>query len=1489
MTRVWVGAFGKHPGWDDHIADQGLETEFLVRVRRQLYVEGIGGNIDAGSWDELGEDERAAGFDHVFLWRALDGLVVGRLWSSSDGKGRKRYPMIVCAQARGLACEWVVGPCLERLEQLASDCRQSQSAGEVISAVDRARAELRSMGASAPAASKTPLSSTAAMVQIDERLRATVGDDAFVRVAYQLEREFSSFLLLEDASDTKSRTVDVRPRHMRVPACEPHPADACALWMRFLYERVDPAVPALLFGRLGDSFIDLVVGEPGRGQVFALQTLPKRMPLTTDIPYNVDNQFREWLGARIDRAGRGEVRDADPGRVNEEPPRVRLAAPKFAVDTKLIAIGAVAVAGLVAVILILMAILSGNEKQAGTTNHEKPKAQAPSSQEPESGSALKASSEQMASFAAWCRAYDAWLSDLDYRAPKSTAFKSDEYLSARVISVLSSASGAGTQINPRYVASNPSGSTATDLLEKPPDNLGSPELIRATRDASQLIETLTAAFRDWPLRAQAESLGDTLIASGLKGPGESLKQLAMAATPGQSKDLVAAAEALMAAMTPSTLEAVAVAKQFDEDLAAIDAGLKDKPDRALSEVIASVRAKIGEDFESASIADLSPQSLDLANAGLVKSTLEAIRGPWKQVDQSYFVRSSLVYQREFADEGDPWKQLTTWQDEVVCLKYQGITEKDPRTKFITALDAVESDLGKLSKQAGGEFAEQLASLRSGLDTIRSDAHELLGLPWDGGTRNQITSELPALESRCRQVRDRVLVMGDEIGRDINERIADLRSRSGSYELASINTLWEQSRDVLLRGFESDGDSTALFLGERSLRERLKRVESATAVDRVNAELPEEWNAAVVSEASAKLRDNAVESAVQSASWSPLSEVGEEVVVASIARDVAAGEARLEAALTDLKQIATDLEMCYGLEEPTADGSSIASRRARVQSDGVSESIERLAPQMHRDLKALDDLREAKGNRASVARLVQSTLPGSASVHAWLELSGVQPAWPAGESELRTDLAAAERARAAIARISNDPRRGFLSTRVDELLAQRWATAMAGAKSWDELNACASLRDQCGGQVSSLSPGLQFALALDATRTAVVPGQADTENQQLARQLVRRADELGIKTTDQWGGALARVRELAGEDLEAVPALDPGTIGPARVGWQLGAESTDESLVYKLPGHDDVRLTFRLLEMSDGSTSFLCTEELSAKVVLAVNSVDGELASELLDYLPWAEWGPSQQKGMFVWTWEGTKAAPGLKRAPLWMLDWSPPSGMESSGDSALRPGGDEPFQRLTFQSAVFLAHRLGCRLPTIEEWKAAYAACGSMDAGAGWNLRDQTVSRYLAAVSAQPAVTGASVIDEFSFDRRRSDVTCYPFDDGALWLQPVSGGPDAPFRHIVGNAMEFVIMGGLREGQEILGVPGSQPTLSPAEYKRAAGLFGGGAIGGSVFSASARAVDSAEQLVGFPTPWSDVGLRLAFSPEEGRVRRSVGSRLSEVLNGLEYVGNAGGQ
>src|SRR6476660_8839732 len=142
---VALAAFGKHPGWDDHIEDLGLETDSLILARKVLYVQGVGGQIDTGAWEKLKEEHRLESFNHTFVWRRGDQFLIGRMWSSSDGKGRTRYPMIVCAHCVGLPLGWALEKVLPRLKEVENACQGTKSAGDVRAILSQARNVLANM------------------------------------------------------------------------------------------------------------------------------------------------------------------------------------------------------------------------------------------------------------------------------------------------------------------------------------------------------------------------------------------------------------------------------------------------------------------------------------------------------------------------------------------------------------------------------------------------------------------------------------------------------------------------------------------------------------------------------------------------------------------------------------------------------------------------------------------------------------------------------------------------------------------------------------------------------------------------------------------------------------------------------------------------------------------------------------------------------------------------------------------------------------------------------------------------------------------------------------------------------------------------------------------------------------------------------------------------------------------------------------------------
>lgn len=299
--RLSLAAFGKHPGWDDHIEDLGVDTPRLTWVKRVLYTEGVGGNIDSGAWDQLGEAKTLAGYKHVFVWRWGSGdgrfeYVIGRMWSSRDGKGRSKYPMVLAVHAEGVTLPWLIRKVLPRLEEIESRCVAEKTAVAVRTIIDSARVSLSAMlgeagGTEGGGDLLAALPTRSELIPADGAAAMEGVPAGLLRILYELDKEMGAFRAPSDKRST-SRSVDVRARHLRVPRCtDAGPGEPSRLWGALLLTQLSEFAPALFLEPLDSGFVDILVGEPGAAQLLCVRANAAGVPLTSDIPYTIDPEF----------------------------------------------------------------------------------------------------------------------------------------------------------------------------------------------------------------------------------------------------------------------------------------------------------------------------------------------------------------------------------------------------------------------------------------------------------------------------------------------------------------------------------------------------------------------------------------------------------------------------------------------------------------------------------------------------------------------------------------------------------------------------------------------------------------------------------------------------------------------------------------------------------------------------------------------------------------------------------------------------------------------------------------------------------------------------------------------------------------------------------------------------------------------------------------------------------------------------------------------
>ena len=281
---IYLGAYGKHPGWDDHIDDIGLDTESLLLAKQVLYVDGIGGQIDSGEWDKLHEHQRLPEFKHVILWKRGNAFLVGRIWSSRDGKNRTKYPMIACAHCVSVPLPWGLTNVLPALEEVERLCKGTSSAEEVRKIMRRTLAGLRqSLGSTSASQSGDK------EVAIIDQLGLADQQEKLFRITYHVCTHLGNC-----SPDASRETVsEGTSGQVRLPAASGLISQTLEFWTRFLESQFGTGVPILLALPVERRWLDAMTGEPTTREFYSLRATPEVLAIASEVPYDIDDEFRK--------------------------------------------------------------------------------------------------------------------------------------------------------------------------------------------------------------------------------------------------------------------------------------------------------------------------------------------------------------------------------------------------------------------------------------------------------------------------------------------------------------------------------------------------------------------------------------------------------------------------------------------------------------------------------------------------------------------------------------------------------------------------------------------------------------------------------------------------------------------------------------------------------------------------------------------------------------------------------------------------------------------------------------------------------------------------------------------------------------------------------------------------------------------------------------------------------------------------------------------
>ena len=275
--------------------DLGLRTQTLTQLKRTLYLDGVGANIDRGVWEQLEESHRLTGFQHEFLLRDNGTWVAGLMWKSRDGKNRRKYPMIVCAEAPDTPLLWVLGEAAVRLRATERVCQETESADTVKGEIESAAADLSASRANdLEAGTVIPDWLEARQPYTDLADHSEMGGrEGYHRVRYHLERDCGPFLVRGSGGD------DATAKHLRVPACYGDPARSFLTWYGILRRLLRPDARLFMVRPIGLSWMDIIVGRPKAPHHTCLLSTLESIPSASAVPFNVDDAFREAADAEL--------------------------------------------------------------------------------------------------------------------------------------------------------------------------------------------------------------------------------------------------------------------------------------------------------------------------------------------------------------------------------------------------------------------------------------------------------------------------------------------------------------------------------------------------------------------------------------------------------------------------------------------------------------------------------------------------------------------------------------------------------------------------------------------------------------------------------------------------------------------------------------------------------------------------------------------------------------------------------------------------------------------------------------------------------------------------------------------------------------------------------------------------------------------------------------------------------------------------------------
>lgn len=281
-SRFLLAVFGKHPAWSDHIDDIGVDTPSLAEFKRRLYTEGIRINLDAGNWERLPEDRKLASWNHRLFITGPKGMLLARLWATSDGRGRRAYPMVSAIHLPTTRPPENLGPLFDVLEEVRTGCMNAETQDEVRQTARQGKTALQYA-----VTRLSPLPPDGPAVSQREAFISLHGHEELHRVLHLMSSDLTDY-----APGTK-RSLDLPPKRFRVGLFSGDPESQLLSWHSFFKPHLRPDILWTAAHPIDEPWADIVIGEMDTSCVYSLRTNSLEDPVISSIPFSIPPEKSE--------------------------------------------------------------------------------------------------------------------------------------------------------------------------------------------------------------------------------------------------------------------------------------------------------------------------------------------------------------------------------------------------------------------------------------------------------------------------------------------------------------------------------------------------------------------------------------------------------------------------------------------------------------------------------------------------------------------------------------------------------------------------------------------------------------------------------------------------------------------------------------------------------------------------------------------------------------------------------------------------------------------------------------------------------------------------------------------------------------------------------------------------------------------------------------------------------------------------------------------